>query len=283
MEVVGALAASGQLLEGAIQIFKRIKKAYDRQQDQAAVWEHYKEELVTIQKQVETVRAVKALQTESVKEILRKIQDLEKRLMEWLEHLKPSDNKAVQGFIEQLQRGNKDRKKLVEILHEFDRKKIDLNMAMNIELLEGNGRIERTVTERMEVNREIGRARRNRTDSFARSEDSAIDLDDNGDNWSPDGLDSAARFMRNHSNGRISRVIIKNNTKEGAMLINAPVVPEGEKDPWKEDNLYIGHNTAGPDSFMMNYPNKAKDLDALDDLQAKREERAARRRRNGGV
>jgi hypothetical protein len=144
--VLGAISAAAQLLDGAIEIIKALKKAYDRQQNHENFLEKYRLELVAIREGIQMVEDEKGLATPQVIKALKRLEEPEKELLEWLRKVDRSNKKAVRRFVDQLIHGKADRKRLDEILAELNLANMKLNIAINVASAGRTHRIEKMVT-----------------------------------------------------------------------------------------------------------------------------------------
>lgn len=128
--MLGAVSAVAQLLETAIAIVKRLKLAYERQQELADLFESNLRELKNIQAMIELVEEEDDLQTATVAESLVRLRTTQEKLVAWLKRVEPSRKSPVQQYSHQLVHGSKDHKKLDSIMGELDRIKADLCWAM---------------------------------------------------------------------------------------------------------------------------------------------------------
>ncbi|KAF1813836.1 hypothetical protein P152DRAFT_472644 [Eremomyces bilateralis CBS 781.70] len=293
-EAFGIVAATTQLLEAAIEVFKSFKQAYDRQQDQAEFLQRNQLELLAIKERIEDVQKVEALQTASVTATLLRLKGPEERLVKWLQKVDRGDKKAIRRFVDQLIHGTKDRKKLEEIMSELDRMKIDLIAAISVAHIniEETRRVEKRLGATNKVmhvsdtgntgGQRVPRQRQTRSKrsgGSTHSDDSGILLDGSEDSQSTDGSEAPANSLADQSGTVWERIITRNISDGGAIMLNARVGP----DEWKESHVKITDNKAQGRSLMLNYPNERGDIKFLMELQDRREERALMLQRESGA
>jgi hypothetical protein len=144
-ETFGIVISASQGLEATIEIVKRFKKAYDRNQEQAGFLDRYRLELLAIKEQVGKIEKDKALATSAVLTTVFRLKEPVERLAKWLTKVDRRGQKS--GFLNQLVNGNTERKKLEEILGDMARIKPDLSQAITVAVNERTKRIEKGVVE----------------------------------------------------------------------------------------------------------------------------------------
>jgi len=290
-EVLGVISAAVQLIDGAIEIIKAFKKAYDRQQNHENFLEKYRLELVAIRESIQMVEGEKGLATPQVLKALKRLEEPEKELLEWLRKVDRSNKKAVRRFVDQLIHGKADRKRLDEILAELNLANMKLNIAINVASAGRTHRIEKMVTaDNAIASRRSngtfvdgpinpGRSSAPRQHPLRRKQ--AADLDSFNDSGiSSNGSDSESEPAPSlNDQSEMERTITNNFSDNGSIMVNARIGGDTYKNLSK---LTISNNKADNRSLMLNYPNEKEDLTFLVELQMRRDENAWRLQNGDG-
>jgi hypothetical protein len=144
-EAFGVVIGAAQGLEAALEIIKRFKKAYERNQEQPEFLDRLRLELLNLNEQIDKIKKDKALGTSDVLATVERLKGPQERLVKWLKKVDRPGQKA--GFINQLVNGNAERKKLEEILVDLTRVKVDIGLAINRVIGERTRIIEKGVAE----------------------------------------------------------------------------------------------------------------------------------------
>lgn len=270
-EALGASAASVQLFETAIEIFIRIKKAYKRHKELASILEKYTHELKRIRDLAESVRTEKALEGAKVTDPLARLKELEQKLCKWLTKVDPGDKTSLRRFADQLVRGQDDRKKLDDIMHDLDRVKSDLNLVIEMHHARGLYKIRRAVSsksKRIESEKSMQRKKKVATEMAkapaipARSDtqlsDSGISSMSSDNDTSSESSSSSQESDSDEPTSKKSAVpmtrrVLRNTAERGAIMVNSPM---GEVDLWAHMQVVeIEGNVAGEGAQMFNYMN----------------------------
>jgi flagellar hook-basal body complex protein FliE len=151
LEVLGAVSAASGLLEAAISVIKRIRKAYEQQKEIARVLNGYNDELVTIENILQIVRDEEALRTAAVASQLDGIDVLAKRLNQCLKALDPGARGSVRQFTHQLAHGSQDEKALADIMNALGHATSNLSLHVQV----ANVGLIRTVEDQLVANAEV--------------------------------------------------------------------------------------------------------------------------------
>jgi flagellar hook-basal body complex protein FliE len=151
LEVVGAVSAASGLLEAAISVIKRVRKAYERQRELASVLDSYNDELVTIKGVLQIVRDEESLRTAAVASQLDGIESLARKLNMCLQALDPGAKGFVRQFTHQLAHGSKEEKALADIMDALGHAKSDLSLHVQV----ANVGLIRTVGDKLVANAEV--------------------------------------------------------------------------------------------------------------------------------
>jgi len=129
-DIIGVAASVAQLLEGAIRLLKRLRKAHERHQDLVETLDEHSLEIENVNSIVRAIVQENALQTAVVVAELTKLHTVGAKLVKCLEELDPGDKGTVRRLAHQLVHGSKDEKKLADIMTELDRAKAALSLRV---------------------------------------------------------------------------------------------------------------------------------------------------------
>lgn len=132
--VLGTASAVGGLLEIAIRIVGRLRKAAERLQDLSAVLDKHMIELASLKSMIQTVEDEDDLQTAHVRLELDKIRDIGEALVLCLRGIeKIGKNKSsVRQFAHQLIHGSREEQKLKSLMDDLKRGKFDLFFRIQV-------------------------------------------------------------------------------------------------------------------------------------------------------
>ncbi|KAF2095504.1 hypothetical protein NA57DRAFT_44289, partial [Rhizodiscina lignyota] len=255
-EVLGTVSAVVQLLEAAIELIKRLRRAYERQKELAELLESHLEELKSIRSIIQVIKDEEALQTvPSVVATLEKLESTEHKLLGWLKRVHPGDkSSSLRQFSHQLIHGSNDQKDLTNIMGELRRVKDDLRMDIHVEHVAMTRSIEHGVRENRKVIRRIDRRLVLMSGKGQGSElkiDSRVkDLDDC---LSTEGSE-LSRTLSSSSGGspkHLTRIITRNLAKHQSLMVNEAI---GDDLSRHIDHLEITGNTAENNAMMFNHP-----------------------------
>ncbi|KAI9690728.1 MAG: hypothetical protein M1820_009859 [Bogoriella megaspora] len=287
-EIIGTISAANNLIETAFQIIKRLRQAYERQKESAALLDSLSEEILSIGKIVSIVEDEDALQTANVSAVLIKLRMTEDNLVNWLKKADPGKKGLMRQSLYQLVHGSKEYKILGEIKDELTRVKSDLSITIQV------AHVGVTWTAKLEIvanNKIIRRVNKRLVKLFGK--DGGLKIADLLEHRSPrddglfqlseadlaslnsgDDLSSAGSEIE-VSNAEMppdtnNRIIIGNSTKAQALMINGPI---GE-DMWRDISyLRIENNTAEGNSTMVNHATSFEVLKFLTERQDANKER----------
>ena len=131
-EVLGVASSVAQLLDGAIRLLKRVRKAYDRHQNLTATLDKHALEIETINTLVCLIKNENALQTAVVITELDKLYAVGVKLVRCLEELDSGKKGIVRQLTHQLMHGGKDEETLANIMRDLDRAKGDLSIRVQL-------------------------------------------------------------------------------------------------------------------------------------------------------
>jgi hypothetical protein len=131
-EVLGIASSVAQLLDGAIRLLKRVRKAYDRHQNQNEVLDQASLDLESINAIVQAIVDEDALQTPAVAAELTKICALGNKLVNCLKELDPGNKSAVRRIAHQFVHGTKEEEALADIMTDLDRAKATLSFRTQL-------------------------------------------------------------------------------------------------------------------------------------------------------
>lgn len=130
--MLGAVSAISNLLEAAINIVGRIRKAHEQQKDLGRAFSDYHDELVETRKIVHLVKCEEALRTAAITSQLVRIKGLTAGLVGCLEPLDPENKGFVRQFAHQLMRGSHDEKVIADRINELCRAKSSLSLRIQV-------------------------------------------------------------------------------------------------------------------------------------------------------
>jgi hypothetical protein len=131
-DVLGVASSVAQLLEGAIRVLKRVRKAYERHQNLAEVLDKHALEIENINAIVRAIVDEDALQTAVVTSELEKLHAIGAKLVNCLEELDPRNKGKVRQLAHQLVHGTKEEETLAYIMRSLDRAKADLILRVQL-------------------------------------------------------------------------------------------------------------------------------------------------------
>ncbi|PMD51242.1 uncharacterized protein K444DRAFT_620384 [Hyaloscypha bicolor E] len=131
-EVLGTASAVVQLLEAAISVMGRLRRAFERQKEMAAVLEKHDLELNNLISLVRTIEDEKDLRTDAVSKELKKLGDIERELVDCLNGIDPGTKGKVHQIAHQLFHGSKEERKLANIMNDLTRAKLDLSFRVQV-------------------------------------------------------------------------------------------------------------------------------------------------------
>lgn len=132
MDVISATSAVSGLLETAIRILGRLRKAYERQKDAARLFDAHTDEIKDLKTMIQIVEDEDSLQTANVTAEILKLRAVEDRLIEWLKRADPRGRSVAHQFSHHLFNGSKEEKRLTEIMADLSRIKADLCMRIQL-------------------------------------------------------------------------------------------------------------------------------------------------------
>jgi hypothetical protein len=151
VSAASAVSAVGTLLEQAIKILSRIRKAHERQKDAARFFEKQLCELSDLVALIDLVKNERSLQNTAVTTELTKLAAVEQRLVEWLKKADPKPRGALRQFSHQLIRGSAEHKHLAEIFGELGCVKADLRFRIELSSLRVLEAMNGKVTDRVSL------------------------------------------------------------------------------------------------------------------------------------
>ncbi|KAI9657107.1 MAG: hypothetical protein M1821_003273 [Bathelium mastoideum] len=281
-EVLGVVSAVNQLLETAIRLINRLRKAYERQKDLAGVLDSHLQELSSIRTITKIIEDETALQTANVSATLERLKSTENTMIAWLRSVDPGKKGSIQQFSHQLVHGSKDLRNLADIMNDLLRVKADLCMNIHVahvgvtrtvgNIVVANSEVIHRIDQRLiqifgpQGGLRIARLLKDRSpedDGSVHLSDDEIASLSSQEDFYVDGVEPKINAFAK-SVVATKRVIRHNATKDAAFMISGAV---GE-DLWKKINhLEITNNTAEGDSMMVNH---AISLDVFDRLLSAR-------------
>lgn len=120
------------LLECVLRLVKRIRKAYERQQNLIEVLDKHALAVQSIQDVVQAVFDEDALQTATVASELAKLEIIGKKLMRCLREQYPTDRGKLRQFTHQFMHGAKDEDLLADIMTDLDRAQATLSLRVQL-------------------------------------------------------------------------------------------------------------------------------------------------------
>ena len=117
-------------MEAAISIFKHINKAYKQSKKLEDLLHQYEIELKEIRDLAVRVSTEESLKEANVSKQLTKLKARADLLYDFLPKLDAKNQSALRKFVQQLLRGQKDRKTLDEIMKKLDHAKDDLDRSI---------------------------------------------------------------------------------------------------------------------------------------------------------
>ncbi|KAE9964633.1 hypothetical protein BLS_008188 [Venturia inaequalis] len=275
-EALTAVAAASGLTDTAIRILRRLRKAHERKTKLPEVLDRHACELNSLKDIIELIDDEDSLQTATVAAELVRLRSVEDRLVKLLKELDSTSKGAVKQYAHQLSHGSTEEKRLAVIMEELCQVKSALLLRIQVAsvgVMRGVGglvlanadaiaRVDSFLQERLGDGKglKIARLIKGRRPSsegnvsFTLRELASLDRDDKDEHSEDETLvdtDSDTSSTGSRKNKlSLTRIIIRNVTKEQAAMINAPI----GKDLWTHiSRLEIKDNRAEGDSMMINY------------------------------
>jgi hypothetical protein len=156
-DVLGVASSVAQLLEGAIRLLKRVRKAYERHQHLTEALDKHTLEIENINAIVRTIVDEDALQTAAVSSELTKLHAVGAKLLKCLRELDPGNKGIVRQLAHQLVHGTKEEETLANIMTDLDRVKADLSLRVQLANVGLTRMVHDTVLANVEVINRIDR------------------------------------------------------------------------------------------------------------------------------
>jgi ethanolamine utilization protein EutP (predicted NTPase) len=131
-EVLGTASAAFGLLESAILILGRLRKAFERQKELVAVLDKHDAELNNLKSLIQAVKDEKDLQTKAVGSELENLGVIETELVNYLDKIDTRGKGKMHQLAHQLVHGSKEEKKLAKIMEELNHGKLELFLRIQI-------------------------------------------------------------------------------------------------------------------------------------------------------
>lgn len=262
-EVLGVASSVAQLLEGAIRLLKRLRKAYDRHYNLIEVLDKHTLEIENINAILHAIISEDALQTAVVASELAKLHTIGSKLVECLKELAPGNKGVVRQLTHQLIHGTKEEQTLADIMADLDRAKASLSLRVQLANVGLTRMLNDTVLANVGV---INRIDRLLAEVFSEShglkiahllENMTPQMDDKlvhlnkaeiaflgREKESGTGLDGSL------DEGTIDRIIIGNTAQGSAIQLLGPV----GKDLWEDVRVRIENNSASGHAAQFAYP-----------------------------
>lgn len=120
------------MLEIAIRIFGRLRKAYERSKDLVGVIDAHTLELNNIKSMIQTVEDEDDLQTAPVGVELAKLKAVEDKVVIYLKEIDPGTKGSVHRLAHQLIHGSEEEKKLAKLMNILSQAKFDLFFRIQV-------------------------------------------------------------------------------------------------------------------------------------------------------
>jgi vacuolar-type H+-ATPase subunit I/STV1 len=129
---LSAVQAATQLLEQAFRVFRRLRKAHQRQKTLLDVLEQHESELKSVKDIIGIIDDEETLQTASVATELVRLKYVQNKLVKFLEELDPKPRGKVQQYARQLTKGSSDESRLSQIMTELGQVKSMLVLRIQV-------------------------------------------------------------------------------------------------------------------------------------------------------
>ncbi|KAM0285980.1 hypothetical protein ACHAQH_001169 [Verticillium albo-atrum] len=150
-DIFGATAAVAGLLEGALRLIKRVRKAYERQKELSEILDKHMADIESIGNIVDAILDEDALQTAVVTSELTKIRVIAGRLVKCLKELDPGSKGRTRQVAHHLLHGTKEEETLADVMRELERAKTSLILHVQL----ANVGLTRMVRDRVFADTEI--------------------------------------------------------------------------------------------------------------------------------
>jgi hypothetical protein len=150
-EILGVLSATAQLLDQAIRVLGRIRKARQRQKALLDILAQHESELSSVKAMIGIIVDEESLRTASVCSEVVRLRDVQDKLVKLLEQLDPRPKTSVQQFSHQLKNGSSDESKMFAVMSELGQVKSMLLLRIQV----ANVGVMRNVQQRLVANTEV--------------------------------------------------------------------------------------------------------------------------------
>jgi hypothetical protein len=148
---LGVLSATAQLLDQAIRVLGRIRKARQRQKALLDNLVQHESELSSVKAMIDIIVDEESLRTASVLAEVVRLRDVQDKLVKLLKQLDPTPKTSVQQFSHQLMNGSSDDSKMLAIMNELGQVKSMLLLRIQV----ANVGVMRDVQQRLVANTEV--------------------------------------------------------------------------------------------------------------------------------
>jgi vacuolar-type H+-ATPase subunit I/STV1 len=129
---VSAVQAATQLLEQALRVLGRLRKAHERQKALVDILAHHEGELGSIKAIIGIIDDEEDLRTASVAAELVRLKEVQSNLAKLLEELDPKRKGAARQFVRQLTKGSSDENRLSRVMIELSQVKTMLLLRIQV-------------------------------------------------------------------------------------------------------------------------------------------------------
>lgn len=268
VELLGAVSAASALLESAIGIFRRIRRAQAQQKELVGVLCRYNSEVENTKKILSLIEDEDALRTAKVASEVGRIRNIAAELVTFLTSIDPGSKTTAQQIMHQFTHGSRDERTLLDVMQKLNSAKRDLSLRIQIALVGVAKTVENKLVANTLVVEQIdnllkdvfGDGRGLKLAELIKQkpiqDDGTVVLSD--DDVKELGTEAIDESAVQHISS--SRIVTENTCEEQAFQINGSIGTEG----WKEvSNLEVRKNEAKGRGIQVNHGISEKILDVL--------------------
>lgn len=258
-EIFGAAAAAAGLLEGAIRLFQRVRKACERPKRLAQLLEQHATTVESINAIVLAIMDDDALQLETMATELESVRSIAARLVKCLEELDPGSKGQARQVVHHLLRGTREEEALGDIMAELERAKTSLVLHVQLASIGLTRMVRDLALADAETVTRIDRALAAQPPRRASTFDSMTTLDE-GDGHTTGGADP----------GSMDNVAIGNTAAGGAVQLLGPV----GVNLWGNSRSWVARNHASGQAIQIASSTDLETLKYLVDTRRRKEVRS---------
>ncbi|PSN58670.1 hypothetical protein BS50DRAFT_580568 [Corynespora cassiicola Philippines] len=268
LEVLGAVSAASALLESAIAIIRRIRRAQAQQKDLVKTLACHGDEVENTKAILALVEDEEALRTAKVVSEVSRMKSVAEELVTFLTSIDPGSKNTARQVAHQLIHGSKDEETLINIMQKLNHAKSDLSLRIQVALVGVAKTVENKLIANTEVVKRIDEIVKEvfgdgRGLKLAELIENKPAQDDGIVVLSDDDVKELGAEVTDENTAVViptSRIVAENTSEEQALQINGPIGKEGW---WEVSNLEIRNNKALSKAIQVNHGISVDTFDRL--------------------